>query len=87
VEQFGLTLGQRWHLKMKEQKRHLEYLRSHLQQLSPLAILRRGYAVATKLPEGTIIRDAAQAPAGSPIRVQVARGRLDCEVKRVSSEQ
>ena len=82
VEHAGLTLGHRWHLKMKEQRRHLEYLQSHLQQLSPLAILERGYAVATKMPEGTIIRDAAQAPVGSAVRVQLARGRLDCEVQR-----
>jgi exodeoxyribonuclease VII large subunit len=87
VDQAGLTLGQRWHLKMKEQRRHLDYLRSHLQQLSPLAILERGYAVATKLPEGIIIRDASQVQAGAGIRVRVARGRLDCEVQEVSKEQ
>lgn len=85
LEQAGQTLGQHWHLKMKEQRRHLDYFQSHLEQLNPLAILERGYAVATKLPEGAIIRDAAQAPAGSDIRVRVAKGCLDCEVKEVSS--
>ncbi|MBI4794970.1 MAG: hypothetical protein HY790_03875 [Deltaproteobacteria bacterium] len=84
VEQVGQTLGQHWHVKMKEQRRHLDYLQSHLQQLSPLAILERGYAVATKLPEGVIIRDASQAPVGAAIRVRVARGRMDCEVKEVA---
>ncbi|MBI4643236.1 MAG: exodeoxyribonuclease VII large subunit, partial [Deltaproteobacteria bacterium] len=84
VVQVGQTLGQRWNLKMKEQRRHLDYLQSHLQQLSPLAILERGYAVATKLPEGVIIRDASQAPVGAAIRVRVARGRMDCEVKEVA---
>ncbi|MFZ5452031.1 MAG: exodeoxyribonuclease VII large subunit [Thermodesulfobacteriota bacterium] len=87
VDQAGITLGQRWHLTMKEQRRHLDYLNSHLQQLSPLAILERGYAVATKLPEGHIIRDAGQAPAGSLIQVRVAQGRMDCEVQKVSREQ
>ena len=87
VDQAGLSLGQRWQQKMKEGRRHLEYLQSHLQQLSPLAILERGYAVATKLPEGVIIRDAGQAPAGSAVRVRVAKGRLDCEVQKVSIEQ
>lgn len=82
VEQLGLTLGQRWGQKMKEQRRHLDYLQSHLEQLSPLAILDRGYAVATKLPEGVIIRNASQAPAGTAIRVRVAKGRMDCEVKK-----
>jgi exodeoxyribonuclease VII large subunit len=83
----GQTLGQRWHLKIKEQRRHLDYLQSHLQHLSPLAILERGYAVATKLPEDVVIRDASQAPVGSAIRVRVAKGRMDCEVQRVSSKQ
>jgi exodeoxyribonuclease VII large subunit len=83
MDQAGQTLGQRWQLKMKEQRRHLDYLKSHLEQLSPLAILQRGYAVATKLPEGVIIRDAGQAPEGSAISVRVARGCLDCEVKEV----
>jgi exodeoxyribonuclease VII large subunit len=84
MDQAGQTLGQRWHLRMKEQRRHLDYLQSHLQQLSPLAILERGYAVATRLPEGTVIRDASQASVGSAIRVRVAKGRLDCEVKEVA---
>jgi len=83
LEQAGLTLGQRWHLKIKEERRHLDYSESHLQQLNPLAILNRGYAVALKLPEGTIIRDAAQTPVGSAVRVRVAKGRMDCEVREV----
>jgi exodeoxyribonuclease VII large subunit len=84
LDQAGQSLGQRWQLKVKEQRRHLDYLQSHLQQLSPLAILERGYAVATRLPEGVIIRDASQVPLGSGVRVQVARGRMDCEVKDVA---
>jgi exodeoxyribonuclease VII large subunit len=65
----------------------LEYCQSHLAQLNPLAILERGYAVATLLPEERVIRDAALAPVGAAVRVRVAKGRLDCEVKEVSSEQ
>ncbi len=83
VDQAGQTLGQRWGQKMHEQRRHLDYLQSHLEQLNPLAILERGYAVATRLPEGVIIRDASQVEKGAAIRVRVAKGRLDCEVKEV----
>ena len=83
LEQAGLTLGQRWHLIIKERRRHLDYFQNHLQQLSPLAILERGYAVALKLPEGTIIRDANQMQAGAAVRVRVAKGRMDCEVREV----
>ncbi|OGP69128.1 MAG: exodeoxyribonuclease VII large subunit [Deltaproteobacteria bacterium RBG_13_60_28] len=87
LEQAGEALGQRWHRGLKEQRRHLDYLRSHLQQLNPLAILARGYAVATLLPQQTIIREAKSVPLGATVSVRVARGRLDCEVQEVSSEQ
>ena len=45
-----------------------------------MAILARGYAVATRVPEGTIIRDAATVPTGAGIKVRVAKGAMDCEV-------
>jgi exonuclease VII large subunit len=48
-----------------------------------MSILQRGYAVATRLPEGTIIRDALTIPPDAEIRVQVAKGRMDCQVVKV----
>jgi exodeoxyribonuclease VII large subunit len=48
-------------------------LRASLRALSPLATLARGYAIA-HLGEGVIVRDAAQAPAGTPVIVTVAEG-------------
>ncbi|MGO9176667.1 MAG: hypothetical protein ACLQED_11115 [Desulfobaccales bacterium] len=35
----------------------------------------------------TVIRDASQVDRGAAVRVRVARGRMDCEVKEVSSGQ
>ena len=48
-------------------------LRASLRALSPGATLDRGYAIA-HLADGVIVRDAAQAPAGSQVAVTVARG-------------
>jgi exodeoxyribonuclease VII large subunit len=83
-----INLGQRllsdWQRDQQSRRRHLEYCQSHLEKLNPLAILQRGYAVATRLPEETVIRDAFQVPRGAPVRVRVARGRLDCEVTEVA---
>jgi exodeoxyribonuclease VII large subunit len=87
LEQAGPRLSQAFGRSQETRRRHLEYCQSHLDQLNPLAILQRGYAVATLLPQETVIRDAAQAPPGAAVRVRVARGRLDCEVQEVSSEQ
>jgi exodeoxyribonuclease VII large subunit len=85
LEQAAQRLGPGFSRGQDTRRRHLEYCQSHLDQLNPLAILQRGYAVATLLPQETVIRDAAQAPVGAAVRLRVARGRLDCEV--VKSEQ
>jgi exodeoxyribonuclease VII large subunit len=87
LEQAGQRLGQSFGRYQEARRRHLEYCRSHLEKLNPLAILQRGYAVATLMPEETVIRDAAQAPPGAAVRVRLAKGKLDCEVREVSSEQ
>jgi exodeoxyribonuclease VII large subunit len=72
---------------LEDRRRHLAYCQSHLDQLNPLAILERGYAVATLMPLETVIRDASRVDRGAAVRVRVARGRMDCEVQEVSSEQ
>ena len=81
LEQAAYRLGQSFRRGMESRRRHLDYCRSHLDKLNPLAILERGYAVATLLPQETVIRDAGQVPVGAGVRVRLARGRLDCEVK------
>ena len=87
LEVGGQRLGQSCRRGLEDRRRHLDYCQSHLDQLNPLAILERGYAVATLLPKETVIRDASQVDRGAAVRVRVARGRMDCEVKEVSSEQ
>ena len=51
-----------------------------LRALSPAATLERGYAIA-RLSDGTVVHDAAQAAAGSELRVTVARGTLSTRVE------
>ncbi len=50
-----------------------------LEQLSPLRILERGYAIVTN--EQGIVKDAAAAPADSRIHIRLAKGELDAEVR------
>jgi exodeoxyribonuclease VII large subunit len=52
-----------------------------LEARSPLATLARGYAILTRLPDGTILRDAAEAPAGTRVRARLGRGELTCRVE------
>jgi exodeoxyribonuclease VII large subunit len=50
-------------------------LRGQLRALSPQRTLDRGYAIA-QLHDGAVVRDAKDAPAGTPLVVTLARGAL-----------
>jgi exodeoxyribonuclease VII large subunit len=52
----------------------LGHVRARLRSLSPQSTLDRGYAVVRR-PDGTVIRDAAEA--SGPLRIRVARGEFD----------
>jgi len=67
-------------LQLARRRRRLDSLEAKLSQLSPLAILNRGYAIVTGA-DGHILMDAAAAPEGSAIDVRLARGRLHAEVR------
>ncbi|MDP9094416.1 MAG: exodeoxyribonuclease VII large subunit [Actinomycetota bacterium] len=56
----------------------LEHVRARVATLSPQATLDRGYAVVRR-PDGTVIRDAAQA--AGPLRIRVARGEFDAQAR------
>jgi exodeoxyribonuclease VII large subunit len=56
---------------------------SQLEALSPLRVLERGYALVylgQGGPNDPLLRDATQAPAGTPITAQLAKGRLHAKV-------
>jgi len=47
----------------------------HLNQLSPLAVLHRGYAIVEK-PTGVIVRSANETSTGDRLKVRLHRGEL-----------
>jgi exodeoxyribonuclease VII large subunit len=57
----------------------LDPLIAHLTQLSPLKILERGYALVTDAA-GRIVKEPANAPAGSEIDVRLAKGQIAARV-------
>ncbi|MCX6078435.1 MAG: exodeoxyribonuclease VII large subunit [Chloroflexi bacterium] len=61
---------------------HLKGTSRRLESLSPLAVLRRGYAVVTRSQDEKIVQTASQAPVGSELHVRLAEGDLDVNVKR-----
>jgi exodeoxyribonuclease VII large subunit len=52
-----------------------------LESLSPLAVLGRGYAVAWNEERTRVLRDAEDVQAGDRVRVTLAKGELDCDVR------
>lgn len=60
-------------------QRELSRAAGRLDAMSPLAVLGRGYALATA--DGHVLTDAAQVAAGDAIVVGLARGRLGCRVE------
>lgn len=53
-----------------------------LDAVSPLATLSRGFAVVTRVDDGSLLRDASQAPAGTEIEARLSKGRVRATVSR-----
>ena len=73
---------------MAEARNRLRMLREsarlatgRLSELSPLAVLERGYSVARLAATGAVLRDAREAAAGDPVELMLHRGGLRLEVR------
>jgi len=60
---------------------HITGVSQHLDSLNPLAVLKRGYAVVTRLDDGSLVYNERQAPGGSDLHVRLAEGELDVRVQ------
>jgi exodeoxyribonuclease VII large subunit len=56
---------------------------AQLSALSPLAVLGRGYAMCWTADGSTLVRTAAAVSPGDEVRVRLASGELDCQVREV----
>lgn len=54
-----------------------------LNALSPLATLQRGYAIAQRSDDTTVIQDVRQVKIGESINVRLARGQLQCHIDNI----
>ncbi|NMC70732.1 MAG: hypothetical protein GYA57_11785, partial [Myxococcales bacterium] len=65
----------------REPRARLGAASARLEALSPLAVLARGYALA-RTADGAVLTDAARVAPGDAVEIALARGRVDCEVRR-----
>ncbi len=75
-----LTTGLRHHI--RRDRALLTSLTAGLDHLNPLGILSRGYSVTRRIPEGTVVKDAAAVRPGDRISTTLHRGKI---VSRVES--
>ncbi|MCK4444871.1 MAG: exodeoxyribonuclease VII large subunit [Thermoplasmata archaeon] len=75
----GFCSSQKYYLDMSRQR--MEKLGGMLNAVNPLATLDRGYSVALKLPEKSIVDQIAAIEVGDDISLMVRDGDIECEVK------
>ncbi len=76
-------LGER---QVQAQSERLAALAGRLNALSPLAVIHRGYSVIRRA-DGAVVRQLADAPAGSSIRARLEDGWLEAEVTQQTPER
>ncbi|MFZ0590150.1 MAG: exodeoxyribonuclease VII large subunit [Bryobacteraceae bacterium] len=68
--------------RMWNARRGFEELQAHLTQLSPLAVLSRGYAIVLG-PGGHVLRRSNETRPGDPVEVRLSEGQLAARVEQV----
>ena len=67
----------------ERRRRRVEALMAQLHNLSPLAILGRGYSILSGVRDGRILRRSQDVLVGEEIVARLSQGQLNCTVKRV----
>jgi len=82
LDEASLDLVRRFQDRVRRLKERLAADAAHLDALSPLAVLERGYSIAQKLPEETIVTDADAVRIGDRLRIRFFQGKAICRVER-----
>jgi exodeoxyribonuclease VII large subunit len=65
-----------------KRRSRFEEAQAHLTQLSPLAVLARGYAIVLG-PGNKVLRSSAETKPGDAVRVRLSEGQLTARVEAV----
>jgi exodeoxyribonuclease VII large subunit len=81
LDELSVDLLRRFQDRLRRSKDGLARAGGRLGALSPLAVLERGYSIAHKLPEESIVKDASILSAGDRLRLTFAAGKALCRVE------
>ncbi len=70
----------------RRKRARLDPTAGRLRSLSPLAILKRGYAIVRTVPDHDLVRDAAALSAGDPLTITFGHGQADVTVDRTAPD-
>lgn len=79
LESHTAALTAIFHAELLRRRGRLEQFTTHLQAISPLRVLERGYALVFD-SDGRVVKDAGQVQPGESLTAQVARGRIRATV-------
>ncbi|MBM4327762.1 MAG: exodeoxyribonuclease VII large subunit [Deltaproteobacteria bacterium] len=65
---------------MAQSRASAERLVSGLNNLSPLAVLARGYSITVRPDTGAVVKEARSIPVGEELKVVLHKGEIDCAV-------
>ena len=80
VDELSMRLPEALRRRLETLRLRLGAAAGRLDAISPLAVLARGYAIASS--RGKVLTRAAQVKKGDPISVRLSEGVIDCEVTR-----
>ena len=83
LENLRKSMIARWHNGTERLKMQVQTSLAVLDTLSPLAVLRRGYSIVKKVPEGYIVKEAASVAVGGTVDVKVSSGSFQAKVTDV----
>lgn len=78
-----VSLSRAVHQRLAELKMQRDLQEKRINDLSPLAILERGYSITSKLPEKTILKETGNVSEGDRVHVLLAKGELTCVVEKM----
>jgi len=85
LRQLRGRLQNAWQNLSERKRQRLSSLTRHLEAVSPLSVLSRGYSLVKKLPEGTLLKDASALSPGDRVEILFYRGRVRAKVEEVES--